>query len=109
MASKAKAVAKAAEEDTLSPTTRAAIKAAKEADAAELAAPTLRRSTMQRVEEAEKERQEAEKLVSLAQVSTSIQICLPQRACQICLLRFASATSWDDTRTRVRLQLTIAA
>lgn len=64
VAGKAKAVAKAAEESSLSPSTRAAIKAAKDADAIELAAPTLRRSTMQRVEEAEKERQQAEKLVS---------------------------------------------
>ena len=64
VAGKAKAVAKAAENESLSPTTRAAIKAVKEADAAELAAPTLRRSTMQRVEEAQKERQEAERLVS---------------------------------------------
>ena len=64
VASKSKAVAKAAEDDSLSPSTRAAIKAAKEADASELAAPTLRRSTMQRVEEAEKERQQAEALVS---------------------------------------------
>lgn len=50
--------------EPLSPSTKAAIKAAKEADAAELMAPTLRRSTMQRVEEAEKERQQAENMAS---------------------------------------------
>ena len=67
MANKAKTVAKAAADDeSLSPTSRAAIRVAKEAEAAELAVPTLRRSTMQRVEEAEKERQQAEKLVRSA-------------------------------------------
>lgn len=50
-------------EPPLSPNTRAAIKAAKEADAAEFIAPTLRKSTMRRTEEAKKERQEAEMAV----------------------------------------------
>ena len=71
VAGREKVAAKTNAEDSLSPNTRAAIKAAKEADAAEIMAPTLRRSTLQRVEEAEKERQQAEKSVSLQKLCKS--------------------------------------
>ena len=51
-------------EAPLSPGSRIALKAAKEAEAAELfEAPTLRRSTKQRVEEAEKVRQHMEQVM----------------------------------------------
>ena len=51
-------------EAPLSPGARTALKAAKEAEAAELfEAPTLRRSTKQRVEEAEKVRQRMEQVM----------------------------------------------
>lgn len=60
------------DQEVISPSTRAAIKAAKDADAAEFMAPTLRKSTMQRIEEAERERQEAERLVSPCLLSTAL-------------------------------------
>lgn len=63
LAGREKAGKKVGEEEVISPNTRAAIKAAREAEAADFMAPTLRKSTMQRVEEAEKERAEAERLV----------------------------------------------
>ena len=61
-------------EAPLSPGARIALKAAKEAEAAELfEAPTLRRSTKQRVEEAEKVRQRIKQVMHRPTISSVVQ------------------------------------